>query len=218
MLGWWLVQFVGTVVLSLILVAVFYEGTRPDPIPIPLIAGGQFVQWVVYLGAPLLVTSMKGNGPVADLGLAVRAPDVGLGVVAGIALQLLVVPIVYWPILRLTDADPSETAEELVDVVGGAGDWILLTIVVAVMAPLVEELFFRGFLLGALRRIATPAVAVVLSSAAFALVHFLPILFPGTFLLGLVAGAVTIRTGRLAPAIAMHLGFNATTLVVLGAF
>jgi CAAX amino terminal protease family. len=43
----------------------------------------------------------------------------------------------------------------------------------AIAVPLIEEFFFRGFILGILRRAIGPAVAAFITSAFFALVHFL---------------------------------------------
>jgi membrane protease YdiL (CAAX protease family) len=60
--------------------------------------------------------------------------------------------------------------------------------------------------------------AVLVSSLVFAAIHRQPLALPGLFLFGLVAAALTLRTGRLGPAWALHAGFNFTTLVILGAF
>jgi len=43
----------------------------------------------------------------------------------------------------------------------------------AVVAPLIEELFFRGLLFGILLRSLRPVVAILITSAFFAIVHFL---------------------------------------------
>lgn len=200
---------------ALALVAVFFDGTLPDPSPIWFLGAASLATWLVYIGGPILITRLKGNGPVADLGAAIVFRDVPIGVAAGVALQLLVLPVIYWPILQFTDVEPGTAAEDLVDRIDGPVDLVILALVVVVGAPIAEEFFYRGMLLQGFRRRLPDAAAVVLSSALFALVHIQPILYPGTFVLGLVAAIVTLRTGRLGLAWSMHLGFNGATLVLL---
>ena len=171
--------------------------------------------WFVYVAGPMFVTRTRGAGPVAELWASVVARDVPIGLTIGVALQVLVLPIIYWPILQLTDIDPGTAAEDLVDRIDGPVDFIILSVVVALGAPLAEEFFFRGLLLQGLRRRLPDVAAILVSSALFALVHIEPILYPGTFLLGLIAAIATLRTRRLGLAWSMHVGFNGATLVLL---
>jgi membrane protease YdiL (CAAX protease family) len=90
---------------------------------------------------------------------------------------------------------------------------------VVIVAPLVEELLFRGLLLRSLARRTSTVAAVVISAAAFAAVHLLdpsaaPALAP-LLLVGLVAAIRTVRTGDLSQAILLHGGFNLLSAVVL---
>jgi uncharacterized protein len=80
-------------------------------------------------------------------------------------------------------------------------EWLELVVVGVLVAPLVEELFFRGFLLHRwARRWGTPT-AVVASSALFAVLHGEWI---GHFLFGVAMAALYLRTGRLWMPIAAH--------------
>jgi len=84
--------------------------------------------------------------------------------------------------------------------------WILW-IALIVAAPLIEELFFRGFLLKGLSESPLgPAGAVVLTSAAWAVIHMQYDLYGiGTiFLMGLVLGAARIMTGSTILTIFLH--------------
>lgn len=81
------------------------------------------------------------------------------------------------------------------------------------MAPLVEELFFRGFLYPVLARRLGIAVGVVLTALGFALVHasqlasaWAPLLV--LFMVGLVFTAVRVVTRNVAPGFLMHVGYN----------
>jgi len=200
---------------TVILLAAFFSGEFPDPAPIWFLGASALMIWFVYIVGPIVFTRTRGNGPVADLWASIVARDVPIGLTVGVALQLLVLPVVYWPILQLTDTEPGTAAQELVDRIDGPIDLIILTFVVAVGAPLAEEFFYRGFLLQGLRRRLPEVAAVLVSSALFALVHIDPILYPGTFVLGLVAAIVTLRTGRLGLAWSVHVGFNGATLALL---
>ena len=85
----------------------------------------------------------------------------------------------------------------------------------AVIAPVCEELFFRGYLLGALKRYgALRASAVV--SLCFALVHAGGVSnLAGYVLLSLLLCLMTLRTQSLLAPVLMHMGYNAA-LILLG--
>ncbi len=101
-----------------------------------------------------------------------------------------------------------------------------LIIAPLVLAPVIEELFFRGVVIDAVRgRTALPgstAVAVVSSAAIFALLHLLGVstaqgaLAGGlsAFGLGLGTGILAVTTGRLGGAVIAHAVFNATIVLL----
>jgi ABC-2 type transport system permease protein len=88
-----------------------------------------------------------------------------------------------------------------------------LILLVCVFAPLVEEVVFRGLIFGGLRRAVGPTLAVIWSSALFALVHptiaWLPV-----FVMG-VAAAVVYRHMRFLPAaMLVHATYNCVVTVL----
>ena len=91
----------------------------------------------------------------------------------------------------------------------GLGFRIALTLVVASIGPLVEELLFRGVLLSALRRHLRAVPAALASAALFALVH-LPDLhwqwyaLPNLALLGVALAWLRLRSGSLWPSVIAH--------------
>ena len=93
--------------------------------------------------------------------------------------------------------------------------WVALRVVGSVLlVPLVEEAFFRGYLLTRLDGPGWRRVAAILASAGlFALLHDRWI---AALLTGLVLGLVMLRRGRLADAVAAHAAANLVlaTLVV----
>jgi len=81
------------------------------------------------------------------------------------------------------------------------------------MAPLVEELFFRGFLYPVLARRLGIAIGVALTAFGFALVHasqlanaWAPLLV--LFTVGMVFTVVRVVTRNVAPGFLMHVGYN----------
>ena len=85
---------------------------------------------------------------------------------------------------------------------------VLLGISAVIVAPVAEEMFFRGFLVGALGRAWSAPIALLSSSAIFAALHFdIGSMIPFA-LVGLVFGALYLRTGGIAAPVLAHLGFN----------
>lgn len=192
--------------------------TEAADIPMAAAALLQVPLWGGYLGSVYLAGT-KGGGLVDDFGLAVRPLDVPIGLVVGVAVQLLVLPLLYVPILELTGTsqdDLSAPARALSDKATDPLGWVLLVLIVVIGAPLVEELFFRGLFLRALQKRGLPDWAAVVGSAAvFGAVHFQLLQFVGLFTIGLVLAVMAVRTGRLGMSIATHMAFNATSVVVL---
>ena len=171
--------------------------------------------WAAYLGGPVLVNHLTGGGPLIDFDLRVSPLQAVGGALVGIGAQLLLLPALYWVLLRVVSGDPGARAEAIVDRADTTFDVALLVLAVVLMAPLAEEFFYRGMLLSALGRRFGPMVAAVASSAVFAVIHPGPILWPGLFVFALVLAALTITTGRIGVAVVAHMAFNATTVVQL---
>lgn len=75
---------------------------------------------------------------------------------------------------------------------------------VAIVAPVIEELIFRGLIFHGFRRIYSPTKAIFMSALLFALFHLNPWQFPATFLLGLLLGWIMYRTSNILLAIIGH--------------
>ena len=89
----------------------------------------------------------------------------------------------------------------------------VLLILVAIIAPIAEELFFRGMLYPLLRQRWSPKVAIVINGLVFALIHFIPILIPGLFFVGMVLAWVRERSGSIIPCILLHALQNGMVLL-----
>lgn len=82
--------------------------------------------------------------------------------------------------------------------------WTIATIRGTLLAPLFEELLFRGVLLGWLADRYSLLVAFFVSAALFAAMHGFPIVMPYAFLFGLAANSLRLRSGSLLPGLVMH--------------
>ena len=85
--------------------------------------------------------------------------------------------------------------------------WFFL--VGVVFAPIVEEIFFRGFLFQGFRQRYGWVPAILISSAIFAAAHLDPIAFIPTFVLGSVLAYVYHRSNSVWPGIILHFLVNA---------
>ena len=76
---------------------------------------------------------------------------------------------------------------------------------ITIMAPLVEELLFRGAIQDyMLRKGMKPLNAILIASAIFGIVHMNPIQIPFAFAIGLIFGWLYYRTGSVVPGIIGH--------------
>lgn len=178
----------------------------------------QIPLWGGYIGVAIYAAA-KGSGVERAFGLLVRAMDPVIGLVVGVICQLVVLPVVYLPIFRLTGTDSEELSLPAKQLASGAQSlwsWLLFAVLVGLVAPVVEELFFRGLVLRSLSKKGLPTWgAVLVTSGIFASLHFQLLQLPGLFVFGLVLAGLAVATGRLGLSVFAHIGFNATTVVVL---
>ena len=179
-------------------------------------------QGIGIIGALWIVARWKGRGSLrTDFGLVVRARD-WAWVAAGIGLQIATT-IALLPIVNLHGKDDAQEVVKQFEDARGL-QVLLFSLVVVLVAPLAEELLFRGALLRCLLRRTTPAWSIFLSALIFALVHPLAsptigsvMAVPALLVLGLVSATAAVRTGNLSASILLHAGFNLLTAIVISA-
>ena len=140
---------------------------------------------------------------------------------AGMALQIALLGLTA----LLAQLYESQSEQEVVDVAREARgvEIPIIIVMVVILAPIVEELLFRGVLLEVLlRRCRSSWVAVASSALVFGLGHILGdpslgslIALPAIVVLGLVLAIQVTRSGSVTHAILMHAGFNAVTAAAL---
>jgi membrane protease YdiL (CAAX protease family) len=215
----WLLAYMAALPLQgMLIAATGRSGEKSDQWPISMTVLSIFCLWIPFVVALMVVSRRWGQGRfVNDYKFRARWVDLA-GLPLGVACQLLLVPVIYWPLQQIwPDAFSSDEIEQRArDLWDKAnGGWIIvLIVVVALGAPLIEELVYRGLILQALQSRLNDWLALLISSAWFALIHLQPVELPGLFAFALVLGICFQRTGRLGMAIFAHIGFNAAGLLL----
>ena len=105
----------------------------------------------------------------------------------------------------------------------------MIAIATVLLAPAMEELFFRGLLLKALVRLFTPlraaggaraagvVLAVIADGLLFGLAHGEWVQLAGLAAFGMILAAVSYRTGRLGMNMVAHASFNLVAIIAIAA-
>lgn len=144
---------------------------------------------------------------VITISLAAIAPTmVAVGLInAGVTELLQNV----WP-----DASPQDIVKTF-ETTGSVTVRILMGVAAVVVAPLSEELLFRGFLYGVCKRFTDTHFAAIINGLLFATVHLHVGSFAPLFALALVLVAVYEITGSLLVPMAMHALFNGLMMIAM---
>jgi membrane protease YdiL (CAAX protease family) len=167
------------------------------------------VQFTIMLGILLLIA----RGLTARDAFGVRAPS-SWGVALGLVpLTLLVIWIASGIYAQFVDpGDEQGLVPEDWDS-SRAGAFAAYFVAVAVLAPFVEELMYRGLGFRLLAPYGT-GVAIVVTGLLFGAAHGLLIGFPILSLFGILHGWLRAKTESVYPCILVHAIFNATALIV----
>lgn len=193
--------------------------------PVRFIIAALILQNLGIVVTLIVISDRKGQRSLGrDFGLVWpfdrMRPGAVLGWIGVGAALSLVASVLLRPIAELGDLDESaQEVSKTVERAGGPG-LVLLMLGVVLVAPVVEELLFRGALLRALQRRFTIPVAVFVSAVVFAGVHVVGdpgsyYVVPGLLLLGLVSGLQAARTGDLNRSVLLHVGFNLLSAIAL---
>lgn len=90
-----------------------------------------------------------------------------------------------------------------------------LVVAAVVIAPVVEEIVFRGLVYRFLRQRTGVAWSAIVSGALFSAVHGYLVVLPALFVFGVALSLVTERFASIVPAIVLHATKNALALGVL---
>lgn len=195
-----------------------------DSEPLELLLVSLLLQNLGHVAALWFVIKRR-NSSFSAIGLDVQPNDgvfIFLGVGLQIGLSLLVIPIAQrlgfeGSTQEITDSIPSDAS---------SAAQIGLILIVALLAPITEELMFRGVLYQLLEQRQGFRSAVFGSALVFSSFHIIGlstenfataalITLPQLFIVGAVLANTSRRRGRLGPAIFIHAGFNLVAILAL---
>jgi len=143
---------------------------------------------------------------LAGAGLGIGLAAVPISVVSGIAAKYVIGAIIGHGRAEVLAAT-EEAKQVLFTVLQGSltgSQLAWLIVLVCVVVPIGEEIFFRGFIFGALRGRLPTAIAVGLSALLFALAHTEVFHFYPIFVLGVILAMLYERTHSLLPGMVVH--------------
>jgi len=188
---------------------------------------GVVLQAFVVVGIIRILVVGTGALTWTDMGLRIHLPTTIRDLVWGAALALPVVFVTAIAVAALVTILGS-TPESPLPPTGTPGGMALNLVAGAIVAPLYEELLFRGFATTAWARVVAPATAILRTSVLFALAHVLTqggedfgqalsvavVGAAGRLPVALVLGWVFVRRRSLWASVGLHAAFNAILLVI----
>jgi membrane protease YdiL (CAAX protease family) len=170
-----------------------------------------------YLAVIFLLLHRYERGTPLRVALALRPTYAGLllaGAGLGASLKL--------PAEALTDlverffptSDAQLVARAALYSTDTLGEVLGLSFVTCLLAPLVEELFFRGALYGRLVKVSVPWAGLA-TGFSFVIVHSDPRHWPALLVVSAALSYLRAASGSLLPSLALHVTFNAAGVLAL---
>jgi membrane protease YdiL (CAAX protease family) len=208
-----LVWFGATLVLSVViaLAAAAMGYSLHDP-PAGVNIGGTFAQDLAMIGAALLFGFLAGRPRAADFGLVSTAAGKAIGAMIVVWIGFIGFSVLWKAAISLDD---PQTLPDQLGIDGSTLNLVLVVVIITVLAPVSEELLFRGYIFRALRNWRGFAPAAIITGLIFGAVHIGS--SPIGFALPLAAFGFGLCllyhwTGSLYPCIALHAANNAFAL------
>lgn len=174
-----------------------------------------FLQEAALAGSILWWVRRVDRGPFSVLGWPGFAwNDLFLGIAFGVGILLAsgATNLATRYVVRLILGHMPESPAVTDELRGWAT--IPLTILVVAVAPICEEIFFRGFLYQGLKQRFRVGVAMIFSGAIFASIHFAPINFPGLVVGGILLAVAFDQRRSLVTSMAAHATLNAAVVAL----
>ena len=153
----------------------------------------------------------KYGGGFASLGLR-RFPPARSGLLCLLGLAAVLVIDGAWEVVRKWLGVPGQP--NYLPMFGGGWQGLAVALLLGgLVAPLAEEIFFRGYLYVGLRERWGRGWGMAISACLFSFVHFIPGVLPPIFLMGLLFSLIYDLTDSLWPCIALHGAINSLAFV-----
>ncbi len=180
-----------------------------------LVAMGSYALMLVPAIAMVVTARRRGVSFSAAVGL--RRFEVGrtLKLTAAVVVGAFAMTAVYAVVANAVGVAVQGNAADLaLGFRTGPGEIIIVFVLVGVVAPFVEELTFRGIVFPSLNASWGMVPALLVSGAAFGVVHLQPTIALPLALIGMALAAVFLRTRSLWSAIIAHCAYNTVSLAL----
>lgn len=177
-----------------------------------LFVGSLLVLWILRMRS-----RKRGSTLMKEATLFLEEPDLKFGfrcMLFGVCLAvafsafLSVVPLPQWLI-----GSYAERTSEIFE----RTDFILSLLVIGVVAPLIEEIVFRGYMINRLLGWYSEKQAILISSIVFGMFHVNLLWVIYAAVMGFLLAAVAVKKDNILYSICLHLGFNLPSLITVTA-
>lgn len=175
-----------------------------------LVVVGSIVPPVLAAGLALLITKLRGNGPVIDLRLRFTKEDVATGLKLGIAgLALTYLAATIWARAVGEENATSSIGKLVTDASLPVFAAVMMFLGVCFIGPVCEEVIFRGLLWGAVARQGWSGWAAFgLTTVIFAISHLEPLRTTLLIVIAIPVGIARLITRGLGASIVAHIMNN----------
>jgi uncharacterized protein len=172
--------------------------------------------WVLLITSILAFLILRGISPLEAFGL--RRQGLPAALLQGVGWLALGYPLILLAqALSYFLVGDTASPQDIVQFLAQSSGWRDLGAVIVlavVVAPVAEELIFRGYLYGVLRKYSGRFWAVIISSFLFAGIHGHLPSFAGLLLFGAILALIYERTSNLWVPVAVHALFNGITISI----
>jgi membrane protease YdiL (CAAX protease family) len=156
--------------------------------------------------AAIMITHWRGNGPIVDLRLKFGWRDVGIGVACGVTGVIVTIPAgMLWAVWVGEERAYSAVGKVFDGIRLNPWLAVLVFLIIWLLAPLCEEIIYRGVLWGAMeRRSWNRWIILAIATVVFALAHGELLRTPLLLVVGLPMGVARMLSGRLPAAVIAH--------------
>ena len=176
---------------------------------------GYIFALALAIGIPALIWKKRASNRTLGFDRWPSWSDIGFGLLAVLPYYMLSAAIVWVGMDVFKVIDPNVGQQIGFDNLTMRIEFILVFITLVIMAPLAEELLFRGYFLGRMSERTGKWSAVLVTSVAFGLMHLVGLSESGaivlqwgaaadTFAMGLTAGALRTFTGSIWAGVLLH--------------
>lgn len=188
--------------LTSLLLAIAIVGSGPPRLSTILFVVG--VPSAAAAGLAILITYVRGNGPRIDLRLRWSWRSAGVGLLFGVLGLFVTVPAaLLW--LQIVGEDANSAAGELFSGLRGSWVWaVAVFALISIIAPICEEVVFRGLLWGAVEQRWGRWVAFGVTTVVFSIAHLEWSRVPLLLVVAIPIGLARLYAANLTASIVAH--------------